>query len=274
MIVLVILEGVVVAILLVLVVGLLRSHAEILRRLHELGAGVYDDAAAGNGDLRASAGGANGSVNLRTRPGVPTPRPGATAAVDLVGTTPRGAARSVSVVGAPHATLLAFLSSGCTTCAGFWEAFREGAGDELPGEGTRLVVLTRGAEAESPAVVQGLAPKGSPTLMSTGAFEAYEVPMSPYFILVDGPSGKVVGEGAATTWPQVRELLAQALADSGPGGGDREARVDAELHRAGIAPGHHSLYPSGAGTGPAPEPGDVGSEWSEPPGRLPGGSGR
>ena len=26
----------------VLVVGLLRSHAEVLRRLHELGAGVYE----------------------------------------------------------------------------------------------------------------------------------------------------------------------------------------------------------------------------------------
>ena len=45
MIVLVVLEGVVLALLAVLVVGLLRTHAEILRRLHDLGAGVYDDQA-------------------------------------------------------------------------------------------------------------------------------------------------------------------------------------------------------------------------------------
>ncbi len=266
MIVLVIVQGVVLALLLVLVVGLLRSHAEILRRLHELGAGVYDEAADGARASGAPAG-TNGSVELRTRPGVATPRPGATAAVDLVGTTPRGAARSVSVMGVPHSTLLAFLSSGCGTCAGFWDAFRDGAGDELYDNGVRLVVVTRGTEAESPAVVQGLAPKGPPTLMSTAAFEAYEVPMSPYFIMVDGPSGKVVGEGAATTWSQVRDLLGQALADSGPRGEDREARVDAELRRAGIAPGHPSLYPA-ASADPPP-----GSEWSEPPGRRVGGDG-
>ena len=37
----VIVLGIAVALLGVLVVGLLRSHAEVLRRLHELGAGVY-----------------------------------------------------------------------------------------------------------------------------------------------------------------------------------------------------------------------------------------
>ena len=38
-------EGVVIAVLALLVVGLLRSHAEILKRLHELGAGLDPDAA-------------------------------------------------------------------------------------------------------------------------------------------------------------------------------------------------------------------------------------
>ncbi|MGH9053093.1 MAG: hypothetical protein ACRDWX_08800, partial [Acidimicrobiia bacterium] len=81
----------------------------------------------------------------------------------------------------------------------------------------------------------------------------YQVPVSPYFILVDGPSGRVVGEGAAATWPQVASLLGQAMADAGLAversagldTADREARADRELLRAGIHPGHASLYPAG-----------------------------
>ena len=41
--VLVAIESVVIVLLAILVVGLLRSHAEILRRLHELGAGIDHD---------------------------------------------------------------------------------------------------------------------------------------------------------------------------------------------------------------------------------------
>ena len=44
--VLVVLESVVLALLVALVIGLLRTHAEVLRRLHELGAGIYDTAPA------------------------------------------------------------------------------------------------------------------------------------------------------------------------------------------------------------------------------------
>jgi hypothetical protein len=40
--VLVVLESIVLALLVALVVGLLRTHAEVLRRLHELGAGIYE----------------------------------------------------------------------------------------------------------------------------------------------------------------------------------------------------------------------------------------
>ena len=74
MIVLVVLEGVVLALLAVLVVGLLRTHAEILRRLHDLGAGVYDDQAAAG-----SAAGQAGRHRCRCAPGPawpsPAPRP-------------------------------------------------------------------------------------------------------------------------------------------------------------------------------------------------------
>ena len=40
--VLLVLESVVLALLIALVIGLLRTHAEVLRRLHELGAGIYE----------------------------------------------------------------------------------------------------------------------------------------------------------------------------------------------------------------------------------------
>jgi hypothetical protein len=253
--VLVILEGVVLALLAVLVVGLLRSHAEILRRLHELGAGVWSD----------------DENRLRTREGVAEPRQATTPAFDVSGVTPAGSTVVVGVVDRPHTTLLAFLSSGCLTCGDFWQAFAAGAGDELPGRDTNLVVVTKGPEAESLSAVQGLATDAVKTVMSSDAWRDYQVPVSPYFVLVDGATNHVVGEGSGTTWTQVAGLLTQACADAGltpeatnESGDDgrgrrrpvrldgpaRERRADEELRRAGIGPGHPSLYGQ---AGPADE---------------------
>jgi hypothetical protein len=255
MIVLVVLEGVVLALLAVLVVGLLRTHAEILRRLHDLGAGVYDDQAV-PGPAAGPAGPA--PVGLRTQPGVAEPRTTATPAFDLAGTTPDGAAAVISVVDRPHTTLLAFLSSGCTTCRGFWDAFAQGEADHLPGLDTHLVAVTKGSANESPAKVRELARDSVRTIMSSEAWLDYAVPVSPYFVLVDGRTGRVLGEGSGTTWEQVSGLLEQACADAGltstgapsrsrhaglgPDGPTRERRADEELARAGIGPGHPSLY--------------------------------
>lgn len=266
--VLVAVEAIVIALLAVLVVGLLRSHAEILRRLHDAGIGLDEDGHDHDGPVRSP-------VELRgTKPGVPGERPeGLAEAVDLVGTTPGGAATAVAVTGTEHSTLLVFLSSGCLTCRGFWDAFAAGEADRLPGHDTRLVVLTKGPEAESAAAVADLAPRHVTTLMSSAAWEDYGVPVSPYVILVDGPTGAVVGEGAAATWGQVADLLGQAAADAGMstsheagareaaarGMAAREARAEEELARAGIGPGHPALYPTklveGADDGDdAPEP--------------------
>ena len=76
--------------------------------------------------------------------------------------------------------------------------------------------------------------------MSTDAWLEYKVPQTPYFVYVDGPTGRIVGEGSAGTWDQVVSLWSQALADAGGG----EARADKELQQAGIRPGHRSLYPT------------------------------
>jgi hypothetical protein len=98
--------------------------------------------------------------------------------------------------------------------------------------------------------------------MSSEAWAAYGVTVSPYFVLVDGPSGLVVGEGAAAKWSQIIGLLERMWGDAGwteqpdkgraPSPGrfhDREAQVDVELLAAGITPGHPSLYPEPVAAG-------------------------
>ena len=249
-----------VALLGLLVVGLLRSHAEVLRSLHALGAGREDTAPRTAGPV---------DVPFGVGPGVVGPAGvTGTRAPDVSGSTPDGDAAQVAV-GTGASTLLAFLSSGCLTCRGFWERFREAGAAGLPA-GTRLVVLTQGAERESASAVRQLAGDGLDVVMSTSAWEGYEVPGSPYFVLVDGATGRVSGEGSATAWEQVQRLVGEAtgdrelaLAQQGHGhahdhgahghdhahehgvdagdGAHREARADRELLAAGITPGHPSL---------------------------------
>ena len=113
---------------------------------------------------------------------------------------------------------------------------------DVPGR-ARIIVVTRGTEAESPAAVRTLAPRAVHTVMSTETWHAYNVPGAPYFILVDGVRNQVIGEGTATAWDRVQELMRQALADANEGARDGGRRVDDELRAAGIEPGDPSLYP-------------------------------
>ncbi len=241
---------VVVVLLAVLVVSLLRSHAEILRRLHELGAGVYADDEAG----------APAAPPIRTRDGVPEPRVGGTDRVhDIAGRSPAGNAIRVGVVGTEGLTLLAFLTSGCAVCGNFWSAFADPEAVRQAEFAGRVVVITKGPEAESAAAVAALAPPGLTTVMSTEAWSDHDVPVAPYFLLIDGVAERVVGEGAASSWPQVASLLSRALADTGHGtdgaqgraarrrGRARAEQADDVLRRAGIEPGDASLHPPKAG---------------------------
>ena len=119
---------------------------------------------------------------------------------------------AIGVNGAAHNTLVAFLSSGCATCSEFWRAFAAPARLGLPA-GTRLVVATRGPEAESVTAIRQAAPADLTVVMTTAGWERYAVPGSPYFVLVDGPAATVIGEGTGTTWAQVQSLMGQALGD-------------------------------------------------------------
>jgi hypothetical protein len=218
MVVLVTLLAVAVGLLALLVAGLLRSHAEILRSLHELGVDL---------DPNAKPGPTTASASSRVT--------GATVD-DVSGPDPQGAPQHLAVAGVDHPTLLAFLSSTCLTCRDFWEAF----GDPtlvVPTD-ARVIVVTRGVEAESPAAVRKLASPLVHTVMSTEAWQGYNVPGAPYFVLVDGPRGKIVGAGTATTWERVQHLIEQAVADDNEPG-----NVNRDLRQAGIEPGDPSLYP-------------------------------
>jgi hypothetical protein len=220
-------ETVVVALLALLVAGLLRSHGEILRRLHALDAGGAEPSL----DLRPRGERSRGSVTSDLGP-----------AHDVGGETLRDEAIHVPVVGVEYRTLVAFLSSGCLTCREFWDALRDRDAVAGVGAAVRVVIVTKDRREESIAALRELAPSDVPVIMSSSTWEAYDVPGSPYFVLADGPTGRVLGAGTGVTWEQVRTLMLQSLADLADGADSRERRIDRELLLHGIGPGDASLF--------------------------------
>jgi hypothetical protein len=193
-------ETVVLALLALLLVGLLRSHAEILRRLPE----PRDDAAPTPPSAAVTA-----APDLPVH--LPGPRGGSERpVVDIVGATLDGAQLAISPTATD--TLVAFLSSGCLTCKTFWDGLRAEQREPLP-RGVRLVVVVKDREAESPSRLRDLAPPDVPVVMSSQAWADYDVAMSPYFLFVGSTSGTVRSEGSASSWPQVHSLLRDAIED-------------------------------------------------------------
>lgn len=221
---LLILEGMVILLLLILVAGLLKSHAEILRQLHRLGASTESELE------------------------MPVPRARTTGlaespTTELTGVDLSGATRSVSLEGGRHHTLLAFLSSGCASCITFWEALDNGF--DLPWTETRTVVVTKGPASESPGRLSELAPAQVPVILSDEMWDLFRVPVTPYFLLVDSDA-QIVGEGSATNPQQLVGLLRQSAADSAdPTHMSTQSRrefTDSQLRRSGVEPGDPSLY--------------------------------
>lgn len=231
-----ILEAALLAVVIVFVVALLRSHAEILRRLEAIDAG--------GGTARTPRASVSG-----------TPISGA--AGDIVGETLAGDCVKLALGPGSPRTLLAFLTSGCAACRPLWM----GLSDRVPDpDGTRLIVVTKGPEHESLSRLHELAPARHEVVMSSAAWEEFAVPASPHFVLVDGGAGTILGRGSAGSWEQIDALLADADGDrkrhSTRGTSQRAARAEEALAAAGITAGHPSLYPSR----PAPSPGKVGDE--------------
>ncbi|MFL6161376.1 MAG: hypothetical protein ACJ74U_04030 [Jatrophihabitantaceae bacterium] len=229
-------ETVILAVLCVLVAGLLRGYASVLRRLHQLDGGAATD-----------------PPPFRTEAGVIAPagqriegREEWAAAHDIEGVSLRGEIVSVRTVAVPHDTVLAFLSASCEGCAGFWQELGVWA---IP-QGSRLLVVAKGAEQESPSVLSQLCPPEVDLVMSSQAWADYQVPGSPYVVVTDGRTGRVKGEGSGSSFSQVGGLIQQSLADSRhpamarkPDADRRRERdIDRILLGAGVGPNDPSLY--------------------------------
>ena len=167
----------------------------------------------------------------------------------VAGPTPSGDVVTLAFDGAgSRPTLLAFLTSGCSTCAGFWETLGE---RRLPPD-IQTVIVTHGSERERPGRLRKLAPDGVPVVMSSRAWEDYRVPGAPYFVLVDEA---IRGEGVATTWQALGSLVSDAIeeqreAELGAGANERARRVEQTLAAAGIGPDHPSLHPGSRSPAP------------------------
>jgi hypothetical protein len=238
-------ETVILALLCVLVAGLLRAYATVLRRLHALdgGGGVAQ---------------AGEAPPFRTISSVPEPsriegREEWQPAHDLDGVSLAGEIVAARTVGMQHDTVLAFLSSGCEGCTGFWHELASPGSWQLPAD-TRLLVVSKSAGEESPAALGQLCPPGVDLLMSSQAWTDYAVPGSPYIVVVDGQTGRVKGEGSGTSFSQIGGLIRQAADDSRQlnkpaADREREEDVDRILLGAGIGPGDASLYAAGQDEG-------------------------
>jgi hypothetical protein len=240
---LLIVETVVLAVLCVLVAGLLRGYAAVLRRLHELDSGA-----------------ATGSAPppFRTVAGIPEPSVGGqriegrdewAESHDVDGVTLAGEIVSVRTVGVEHDTILAFLSSNCEGCTGFWHELGDRGSWTTP-LGSRLLVVTKSPEDESPSVLSQMCPDDVDLVMSSQAWADFEVPGSPYVVVADGRTGRVKGEGSGSSFSQVGGLIRQSVDDSRhpamarkPDADRRRERdIDRLLLTAGIGPQDASLY--------------------------------
>ena len=215
-----------------LVVGLLRSHADILRRLESVGAGL---------DGAHDHGGQGSQIMLTRKDSSPV--------IDrqVAGVTPAGDPVVLSLTAGSDPTLVAFLSTTCSSCTPFWEGL-ESSLMHFGGHRHRVVVVTLGESEESPTRAMSLARPGVDVVMSSAGWGEFEVPGAPYFVLLEPSTGRVIGEGSAVTYEALEEFLTDAtndqkwdLAVGGPP--SEESRIDAELRAAGILPGDPRLYP-------------------------------
>jgi len=236
--------GLLLAVALLLVIALLRSHAEILRRLAALESSL-ESGAPGAAPARPG-----DSPLLRPDESPLTEAAGAGgAAPDIGGETLAGDGVKISLgAGAPD-TLLAFMGTGCLACVPLWEGLHD---DAVPTPSrARLVVVTKGPERERLARLLELAPAGLELVMSTRAWADFGVPSTPHFVLVR--EGQIAGRGSATSWQQITAFLTDAddddrlhrarMLDTDA----RAARAERALTEAGIGPDHPSLYPSQRG---------------------------
>jgi hypothetical protein len=239
---LVVAEALALLVLGIFVVALVHSYAGLVAKVEEL---------SGSAPRR-------GVIQGSQRRAAPSPQaPEGPVVQSVTGVTPVGDGVVIPLVGVERDTLLAFLTSTCTSCQRFWSELEDTAGEVLPPQ-LRLVVVPKGPDKESPSAILEAAPSACDVVMSSEAWLDFNVPGSPYFVLVGAATGTVIGEGTALSWPRVLDLAAVATGDDFLAEGAwrdtrkpvsdlrREEDVDRLLLDAGILPGDPSLYPNRA----------------------------
>lgn len=189
-----------VVLLAVLVIGLLRSQAQVVDVLEELTGGASPEDRDGE---RPSEPEASRSDRRRTRR-AGRERASRTGwdAPDIVGESPRGDRLRLGVSEAPR-VLLVFLTSSCRSCENLWDALSAGRGHDLPGRPI-VAVVTPSPATEDRQRVTELAGKGAAVIMSSDGWQDYGVTGSSFVVVVEG--GKVRGEGPVDSWQELAGL--------------------------------------------------------------------
>jgi hypothetical protein len=101
-----------------------------------------------------------------------------------------------------RSTLLLFLTSSCTTCAGLWSA--AGVRARELGD-ARLVIVTKDEDDERPALLRRLAPRGVQLVMSTEIWARWGVSVAPYALHLDDAGARIAG-APVSTWDETIAL--------------------------------------------------------------------
>lgn len=188
-----------VGLLILLVIGLLRSYGEIVKVLHDSGIRVDSSEP---GHAQSPVGIANQGSNSTGGPASP-----------VSGETLEGATKAITITGVDDHLLLAFLSSGCGSCMAFWRELRSNGG-RLPDLDAPVVVVTKGPEREEPGKLAELSDGAVEILMSDESWAEYDVPVTPHFVLVDRSKGTIIGEGSSADPQSLAQLMGRAVADA------------------------------------------------------------
>jgi thioredoxin-related protein len=204
-----------------LVVALLRSHADILKRLHDL-ENFGEPKHESSQDLE-------GPVS------------------DITGVSPEEKVVSIAINSFKQVVLLCFLSSGCHTCKFFWNDLSDEIMSDLK---VTPLIVTKGPNREDSKLIKALYNSKVRCVMSDDTWSAFKVPTTPYFVLLD-ITGRKIGEGTAVNIDSLKSFVSQSLRDrrqekimqnlNRSAMKDREDLVDQTLRDAGIFKGHPSL---------------------------------
>ncbi len=207
--------GTAVALLTVLVVGLLRAQSESVRRIDVLERRLQrlarkQPTASGVEPMQTSSMEQKivREMTAQQTSGQPVL---AEDAVDVEGVSPSGTPVTIPLESTPRPTLLVFLSTSCGICTGIWQQLRRGALTQVAPEVTPVVV-TKDEAQEDHGRIRDLATdeEALGVVLSGAAWDDYEVPGSPYVMLVSGRPGSVIAEGSVAGWADVVSLVERA----------------------------------------------------------------